>query len=645
MWTEGAKMATSSDFPLDRRHFVAGGSAALLGGCISCPATLTTGVAAAPAPLCDAHAHFFNLSDLPAHGFIKHVLLPERAPNLNPAVAAIVDLFTHVLKPLAPSVARERRGIHFALSEVPEDEVTSERYADLVGARIEREARRSAANPRGAGEPGEALVAARQGSVPDSYFALGVLLNSLDPAAAPSFSPNFSSAPSLAGPGSFERAIQVDRGFLRSVAEGDWDDRAVAMRSSAFDGPIGPPQALLEDRLCPTDDSPPLSLADILHKLSWGYQMLQSRCSHVRRYIRQTRTSAHEPKLMINLLVDYDQWLGDRPSPNSSHAAQIGFWTDFSAAFAGEVAIKTFAGFDPLKLAEQKLMNQPRHFDLLKTCFLNGKSGATPACQGFKLYPPMGFQATGNAELVFDGEERAQKIVGERWRTEPALRGHSVGSEIDRALGDFYDFCIQNGAPVLAHAGRGNAAACGYGQRAHPRHWLELIRQPSRRRLRLCIGHLIDTADGFIKGIEDWESGRPVDPTVWALHGTHELLLLSQTGREDAANVYADLGFMSDFLKGSEDEARGHAARFFAALGRYCRAFDPRCERILFGSDWIMIGHERNYRRYVRMMEHGAEQAGWSHDWTRNLFSENARRFLGAESSSRASDRRMCRAS
>lgn len=628
-------MSTIGDFPLDRRQFVLAAGASLLAGCGSCPERLTLAIDPRPAPLGDAHVHFFNLADLPARGFVRHVLLPERKPGLPPIAAAIVDFFVMVLKPLAPTIRAERRGLYLSLIEdIPDRHVSAGRYADLLASRIERQARTSAANPRRGGNPGAAWARAEGESVADSYFALGVLLNSLDLAKAFDSGAIVDADPGTFDRQEFERAIRVDRSFLERVAEGDWDAEVVAARARAFAPP--PPNASAD--ACPTrEDSEPWMAEELLQLLQWGLEMLQSRCSHVRKFIERNRTADHEPTLMVNLLVDYDRWLGDGPSRGSRHDAQIKFWHDFSTAFREQVAVRTFAAFCPLKLAEERLLGRrgrPTQFDRLKACYLNrGGDDAETACHGFKVYPPMGFQPVGNALLDFDGDERAQKIVGDRWRLNPILGRHRVGEEIDKALDAFFDFCIASRAPVMTHAGPGNSAACGYGQRAHPRHWLELVSRPHRRALRLCIGHMVDDAQKFIDGVADWRSGRPVSPDVWALHGTQDMLLRSQAGDAD---VYADVSFLSDLLKGSDADQLRFSVSFFSALKLYCNAFDPECRRILFGTDWIMLGHKLNYRRYVAVMEHGIREAGWPEEWKTNFFHDNLARFLESSAAAEA---------
>jgi len=97
---------------------------------------------------------------------------------------------------------------------------------------------------------------------------------------------------------------------------------------------------------------------------------------------------------------------------------------------------------------------------------------------GVKLYPPMGFQATGNADFPAKSFPR---LLREKY-------GEKSGMVLDRELQRLFVFCRDNDVPIMAHCGDSNYPTDGYGQRAAPSPWLSLL-DTGFGRLRLNLGH------------------------------------------------------------------------------------------------------------------------------------------------------------
>jgi predicted TIM-barrel fold metal-dependent hydrolase len=70
------------------------------------------------------------------------------------------------------------------------------------------------------------------------------------------------------------------------------------------------------------------------------------------------------------------------------------------------------------------------------------------------------------------------------------------------------------------------------------------------------------------------------------------------------------------------------ATEFFRSLRDVFGRADPQLTRILYGTDWIMMGHERNNSRYLEAVVAAMGRAGYSEEQKHNILYANARRFL-----------------
>jgi predicted TIM-barrel fold metal-dependent hydrolase len=109
---------------------------------------------------------------------------------------------------------------------------------------------------------------------------------------------------------------------------------------------------------------------------------------------------------------------------------------------------------------------------------------------GVKLYPPMGFRASGNARLStrqaeFDPPDRPAF----RRELEDALGAAETGGWIDRALEGLYRWCQAEGVPILAHTGPSHAgnSEARYYCRAFPGYWEPVFRRYPG--IRVNLGH------------------------------------------------------------------------------------------------------------------------------------------------------------
>ena len=66
-------------------------------------------------------------------------------------------------------------------------------------------------------------------------------------------------------------------------------------------------------------------------------------------------------------------------------------------------------------------------------------------------------------------------------------------------------------------------------------------------------------------------------------------------------NVYADISYFFWVLEGSTDKAKIQAAK--AMFKRYIAAYDPKVERLMFGTDWNMTGKAEGFEHYLDKVE------------------------------------------
>jgi len=188
-----------------------------------------------------------------------------------------------------------------------------------------------------------------------------------------------------------------------------------------------------------------------------------------RRLDITNRLIQHYPQAQFLMLtpawVDYSRWLGieaDSPSEPTSLSDQIEISAALTKAFAArkgtqKILFSGFASFDPARCLTLG-KNEPDPIEVIDKALGAGK------IIGVKLYPPMGFQAIGNAGIPSGAypDTIRSKIA-------------NPGQAIDRQLRRLYEVCIRHDAPVMAHCGANNYPNALYKDRANPAYWLELL--------------------------------------------------------------------------------------------------------------------------------------------------------------------------
>lgn len=537
----------------------------------------------APIPVVDMHVHLFNVTDLPIAGFVSHVFRHGELGKVRGA-RALADYLGGFAKKIAASATEELAAIGGLQQDLLPDEFGI-RSAEFVDQRLKHLEQGGAADrdlARSYSDLTSALVA-------DAGYEPALVLRTK----------NFSM-----------QRESINQDFQKQL-------NAFAFATVARkvdEGAVIDPGVFLESYSSPATKSLFLDGIPFVSALSrmvgWGYTMVKTRRSHIRQFLEAYSDSRAAPAMAVHHLVDYDYWLDDGPSAGSSMLDQVRVFSGLADRFSSSLDLRTFAAFCPLRHAIETLRREQTLFDQLKPFVATGKVA------GFKLYPPMGFKPSGNSDLAdtaFDPAGRAPRTALKRWRD--AGGGPGLGKAIDASLREFYQWAAQNGVPIMAHAGPGNEAGEGFGARANPIGWESVAAEYP---IRLSLGHLVNEAKPFIKAVRD---GAPYPSAVWALGGS--LRLLDPRNQNLRAEVYGDLGYMPELI-----DDRTLAQEFFESLREAYGVRDPGLTRILYGSDWIMLGIEPHFERNLSHVIDAMRAAKYTEEQQENILYRNARRFM-----------------
>lgn len=309
-------------------------------------------------------------------------------------------------------------------------------------------------------------------------------------------------------------------------------------------------------------------------------------------------------ELLTPALVDLSLWVNDEDHHPIHDQVQV--LEQISLRPQG-VRVHGFIPFCPLRQAThfQRRRMEVEPLKTVKDAIGEG-NGPGKGFIGVKLYPPMGFRPAANAKL------------GERFpkRTALAVLKDETGEKIDAALWELFGWCAGNDVPVMAHCNNSYGSAPGYAERSHPKYWRPVLENPERSRLRVNLAHFGDFDEAFEKGklkpkgaeqSWEWEVGR-----MW----------------EDFpdAKIYADISYFSEIYENS-----GHRRDIARMLAQFRERFPMAAKRLMYGSDWMMVGLEEKFsRRYPDdIAEFLRRDAGFGNAELDDILFGNAADFLG----------------
>ena len=347
-------------------------------------------------------------------------------------------------------------------------------------------------------------------------------------------------------------------------------------------------------------------------------------------------------------LVDFDYWV---QPPEVDDNAQPGLCTNTLAAPAikhsriseqvvvmSEIArrqppgraVFAFVPYDPLRdVVDDGRTAGHSGFDVVRDAIENR------GLIGVKLYPPMGFQPTDNA-LIGDGllKDQAEKYFGPQVAFRAkfgslALKYPTVeefGRALDEKLFCLYDYCLKYDVPIMAHCSKSQESFTAAAGRASPRNWAKLLTQDNHKyaRLRLNLAHF---GGVWCLGYASSKHKDELDPICEKPDPHHPHNQWTDFAITMATAEFPNLHF--DIADWAEvEEADTGTAEAFAALKDACQRNNELGRRIMYGTDWSMLGQYAGQDRYCDTI-YANSVASFGPRVASDMMGRNALRFLG----------------
>ena len=583
---------------IGRRSFVYGSAASLgffsLGGCGETPPLPPINTARIlDRPIIDAHVHVFNAKDLPSFQFLAQVYVEPLLGALSwPALLLLMAMVHHVEED-APDDAEEREAMLRQPKPRPstEDLVTRSLLTLEEGSlpvRATNVPPPVPPRPTASRAPAAARLAVDnvrpETPSPETQRAAFAILAGR--AAAP---------PAPAAPGPAPRGISAAPTSVDRVARA----RQIAARLlAAPDSKAGPARSAPAASAAPGEYEPP---GELQQTLNWFQEFTQYRAQRIDAWKRSIGGTGN--RFCMPGLVDFGFSLRGVDETDVPLANQVRLMGELSRRQERGRLVHGYVAFNPLRYA----LRGRQALDLVKEAI------EEHGFLGVKLYPPMGFRASGNVGAKPNLDDLL-RYLGRPYTNDPV----GFTRRVDEGLGLIFDYCATMQAVVMAHSGPSNLAHHAYDDRPNPTYWREVLRQ--RPTLRVNFGHFGGAWEkSDVNGRRDY---------AWA-RGIIRLFA-------DYPNVYGDFADYELVLKPGADE--------MADLAAFLKSLDPAekalmRKRLLFGSDWEMLGRvPEHYLFASKMLQFMADTLGGSID---DYAALNALRFIGLDDESGPATRRL----
>jgi predicted TIM-barrel fold metal-dependent hydrolase len=207
---------------------------------------------------------------------------------------------------------------------------------------------------------------------------------------------------------------------------------------------------------------------------------------------------------------------------------------------------------------------------------------------GVKIYPPIGYYPSGNSTpRRYPNRSKAPNL-----------------EELDKELYRLYDKCIDLDIPVIAHGNHSMGAEANHKPMGGPLGWRELLSNPRYQELRVNIGHF---GGNFI----DCSS------RTW----TEQFIdIMSKSSR-----LYGDIGYWNELANGDAAEVQNFKQLLNTDIGSGELASD----RILFGTDWLMLSREQDWHHYAGSLYSAFKGADIGDSTINRFFSQNSMALFG----------------
>lgn len=352
----------------------------------------------------------------------------------------------------------------------------------------------------------------------------------------------------------------------------------IANKGRSVQGPLRPDSLARAMRSDERRAGPTLQSLDALEPAEYGDgvlafvgYMLSYRWMNLLAY-QQSYTS--EPgsfgvNQVLGALVDFDYWLTP-PPPRSAQEDQIKLHQLLSVLSNGYM--RPIAAYNPWKDVQDKGTTRARVIAAIRD---RGFVGA-------KMYPPNGFRPYGNEELPLPAGSR--------------IAGMPTGKELDVALLETWRELGVLNVPMMAHSGHSMGKDAIFDAMAGPEGYERLCKASSSAPPHVHLGHFGGDDDQF----------------PWSATFAE---LMEKPG---CSRLYGDLAYWDSLRCPKGPSNCATAMRLKKAIA----AHPDVANRLMYGSDWLMLSQERRWDRYPFDL----------HDATNGildqeaLFSGNARR-------------------
>lgn len=361
---------------------------------------------------------------------------------------------------------------------------------------------------------------------------------------------------------------------------------------------------------CPGPGASP-SLESVVR---WLKSLRSSRARMAAELVTAHQASGFTAELLVPALVDYSNWLQqDLTSPLPDQVRALGT----VSSNVSLPPVHGYVAFDPLRraLVRNGTATVDGSWDPLT---LGREALQEHGFIGVKIYPPMGFRPSGNEA---GGEPYMPSLVRAFGST-----AH-LGKELDTSLDELWALCTELDAPVMAHAAESNAAGRGYARRADPSWWFPVLEQ--HKSLRVLLGHF-----GRFRSFAA-ASGQSENCAVDVPFEHTWEAAIGRFVQRNPGRLFSDISYLSEIFRS------GERRRAVERLQRYLE-FDADGRHLVFGSDWVMLGIEKEYRRhggYPHRIVSFLADAGLGPEAIDGIMFGNALRYLGLRPGSGVTDR------
>ncbi len=569
-----------------RREFVS--ATAALAAAKAFPAIEALGQAA-PTPeldhIVDAHCHVFNAADLPVEGFIEKVVLADPSQNAQlvsaaqhypGAVVAFIHALALVVRPAAPS---------------------SQEEIDLIDL-FERDPTK---------KPTAAWRAQRD--IETLQKVLDTIWNRRD---------LFRGLPPIVGEVGYDavdtlklllyRELYPDFGQPFPTGPGERQE----LQSAQLD--------VLAKTLYSASDS-------YGHYTRWSLLFTHYRYELAENLVQLHRRTGQRQRLSLltPAIVDFAKWLDDEPRMSLAQQTLVMARIARRKIDDGP-RVHGFIGFDPLRKA---LYDRGKHkadesdpLAIVRSAIevnevpADGSATASGGFIGVKLYPPMGFQASGNAAIA-DSRFPVPQFI----RSDAGL-GSQIGVKLDAALTQLYNWCAPNSVPIMAHTNNTFGQNQDYRDRANPEFWRNVIKTSPNIRINLAhFGHFnkATLSNQGVQGVENcWE---------WITGDIFNSFPDSY--------VFADVSSLSEIMKFDSSQ------KLLACMKVFKQKYPNSDRHLMYGTDWSFVALAEGFpnigaaKPYPDIMVTFLKAANYSDEQIKNIMFRNAARFLGISKAER----------